>query len=160
MPKGYYPRPTLQERIEKYTNRLADGCHVWTGWCDDDGYGGIQVKYKTSRVTRVVWELSRGPIPKGFLVCHTCDNPPCINIEHLFLGTVKDNAEDAKQKGRLSSVHDGEENGNSILTDEIVRRLRDAFDSGTRQCDLMREFGLNRVTVHNVVRRKTWTHIN
>jgi hypothetical protein len=82
-----------------------DDCWEWTGHRDKDGYGRIGSGGKRSkplRATRVQWELTHGePIPDGLWVLHRCDNPPCVNPAHLFLGSVGDNQRDAAQKGRL-----------------------------------------------------------
>ncbi len=68
------------------------------------GYGVSQIyiggKSYTVYAHRMAWELAHGPIPAGLFVCHACDNPPCINVEHLFLGTARRNSEDMKAKGR------------------------------------------------------------
>jgi hypothetical protein len=76
----------------------ASGCLVWRGNIDRAGYG----RYGQRRASRVAWELGRGPIPEGIYVCHHCDNPACINLDHLFLGTQKDNIADCISKGRQS----------------------------------------------------------
>ena len=78
-----------------------NGCEVWTGELNEKGYGRRRFRDgKNRRIHRVVWELRNGPIPDGLLVCHRCDNPPCCNPEHLFLGTHADNVLDMMAKGR------------------------------------------------------------
>jgi len=77
------------------------GCRIWTGSTRADGYGQLTVNGHKVRAHRLAWMLKHGPIPHGYLICHHCDVRPCINEEHLFLGTHQDNAADAMRKGRL-----------------------------------------------------------
>ncbi|SRR5258706_2154115 len=98
------PRPliSLEEFFWQRVNK-TDYCWLWTGRTQIFGYGLINLgrKGKTIGAHRASWEIHHGPIPDGLLVCHTCDNPPCVNPEHLFLGTYIDNMKDAWKKGRL-----------------------------------------------------------
>ena len=92
---------------ERFFAKLApptqSGCIEFMGKRQNKGYGHIGSgghKGRTLLAHRVAWELANGPIPDGLLVCHRCDNPPCCNPEHLFLGTKSDNALDQIGKGR------------------------------------------------------------
>lgn len=79
----------------------ATPCIEWTGArFANGGYGAKKVRGKMCRVHRLEWERVHGPIPEGLCVLHRCDNPPCYNIDHLFLGTVMDNVRDMIAKGR------------------------------------------------------------
>ena len=89
---------------------------------------------------------------------HHCDNPPCVNPEHLFLGTVKDNVADCIRKGRRGK-HVGETVGTAKLTEYAVREIRVLAGYGVRQRELATQFGVHQVTVSNVVCGKTWRHV-
>lgn len=94
---------TLRERFDrKFEKRGPDECWPWTGAREKSGYGRIHVSSYRSPgwAHRVSYELAVGVIPEGMEVCHTCDNPSCVNPAHLFVGTTKDNALDKVAKGR------------------------------------------------------------
>lgn len=112
---------TLAERLwEKIDVRGPCECWPWTGYCNPQGYGSIVAggRGRPEHATRVLWRLMRGPVPEGLLVCHRCDNPPCCNPAHLFLGTTQDNSDDAAAKGRLR--------GGPLKHHDVPKRLRDA----------------------------------
>lgn len=92
-------------------------CWEWTGSCSH-GYGGFYAASRKIQAHRVSWVIhTRADIPKGTEVCHTCDNRPCVNPKHLFLGTRRDNVLDCLHKGRLSI---GEKSGSAKLSDDDV----------------------------------------
>jgi len=94
-------RLAIDKRLVENTIVLASGCHEWQGNISSDGYGRISYLNKKWRVHRLVWTLKNGPIPKGLDVRHyKCDNPPCINIDHLRIGTRKQNVQDMVRHGR------------------------------------------------------------
>lgn len=101
--KGFKSRP-LEERFwEKVDKRGPDECWPWNASRDKNGYGHFGIgNGRTTRAHRVSWQLANSSeIPAAMLACHTCDNPPCVNPAHIFIGTMADNLQDASAKGRV-----------------------------------------------------------
>lgn len=94
-----WTRPSVAMRLARRSARVGD-CLVWTGAIRGDGYGSIRVNGKAKPASRAAYEEAHGPVPKGMVVMRTCDNPPCINLDHLILGTQQANVRDALAKGR------------------------------------------------------------
>lgn len=133
-------------------------CIVYPGAKTASGYPIVWREGKTQSYTRYIWKQKHGKIPKGKIVCHHCDNPSCINEEHLFLGTHQDNTRDMQMKGRYRSAI-GEAHGLAKMTDESVREMRKDWRKGLRVFELVKKYDLSRTAVWKIVNNITWTHV-
>lgn len=138
--------------------RGPEECWLWTDGKSLKGYGSMNMGGKTSQAHRVVWMLTHGSIPTGLLVCHRCDNPPCCNPRHLFVGSSADNTHDMVAKGRLYTPR-GEENGLAKLTAAKVREARALHAAGVGLSELARRLGVDRSNISRAVNRKSWRHV-
>lgn len=135
------------------------GCWNWKHAKDRYGRAIVNMGGKVRNAARVVWEQSKGLIPEGMCICHTCDNRSCVNPDHLWLGTVADNQADMQRKGRNRQPK-GEAVGTAKLTEKQVREILKKYDEGlVTQTALAKEYGVNDVTINYIVRRINWTHI-
>lgn len=134
-----------------------DGCWPWTASASPHGYGRITIHRRVELAPRVAWALVHGPIPKGLCVLHTCDNPPCCNPAHLFLGTHAVNMADMAAKGRAGQLgRRGEACPHSKLTEDHVRAIRAAVEAGRSQKEVGVEFGIDDSYVSRLVSRERW----
>jgi hypothetical protein len=137
------------------------GCWLWTGGLNKpNGYGQIEVEGRHALTHRVAWQLAHPeqPVRSPLCVLHHCDNPQCVNPDHLFLGTHADNMHDMFDKERRVQPR-GEGHGMSKLTDADVLLIRSRHMQRISAHRLSLEFGVVRSTVQRIVRRDTWTHI-
>lgn len=178
------PRPlrTLSERFwAKMDVRGPDECWPWLGGSTKRGYGcigeGGRANHKQLLAHRVSWELHFGPIPEGKEVLHRCDNPPCQNPRHFFLGTNHDNHLDMVAKDRHVR---GERQPGAKLSDEAVEAIRSrytashrpAFErdatgrfvavlpgSGVSMATLACEYGVSKGTIQKIIEGRRWKHV-
>ena len=144
-------RPLSERLREKLVVNPETGCHEFTGFRDAKGYGRIGKGKDEEGITlahRAAWEEANGPIPDGMNVLHRCDNPPCCNEEHLFLGSIADNNEDMRSKGRASgNKKRGLDHHACKTTEEMEARIRAATGS---QRQLAAQFGVSRSVIKRV----------
>jgi hypothetical protein len=157
----YNVRPSLDERFwPKVDKRTPDECWEWKGSRNGRGYGKFGVQGHSRYAHRISYEISNGPIPEGMLVCHTCDNPSCVNPSHLFPGTPLLNVHDMVQKGRHRRANfEGKRRPNSKFTDEQVIEMRRRYRDGVSQASMAREFGVRKNTINSIITGKTYSHI-
>lgn len=142
-----------------------DDCWAWTGATTAFGYGVLGVggrKAGNVRAHRHSWALHFGPVPDGLWVLHRCDNPPCCNPRHLFLGTQTNNMRDAVQKGRHSGPprHTGQANRSAKLDEDDVRAIRALAAQRVNQDIIAAAFGVTQALVSEIHLRKIWTHVD
>lgn len=150
-------------RLENYVDKsgpphpvLGTPCWVWTGY-SFGVYGGIKVNDELKLVHRYAWEVNCGEIPVGLCVLHHCDNPPCINTEHLFLGTLGDNSADRDAKLRQAY---GVKNGRAILTEAQVVEIREIYAEGKLGYGkIASKFGIDKTQVARIVKRIHWSRV-
>ena len=140
----------IENILANYTE--VNGCWVWNGHKDEKKYPLVSFRGKPWRVHRLVAHCE-GLNITGRLVCHRCDNPPCINPKHLFVGTSKDNVADCIRKMRHQH---GEDHWKTKLLEDDVVYMR---SSGKSVRVLMKEFDMSQTGIESILNRKTWSHV-
>jgi len=153
---------TLEERFWKYTVK-KEGCWKWVGHCDPNGYGRLnrsvgQKRYVPVLAHRLSWEIHNGSVvPKGKLVCHKCDNPNCVNPDHLYVGDQLSNIKDMWNRGRANPGRSiGENHGMSKLSEDQVQEIRGSKET----CRVLsNRYGISATQVSSIKNRKSWKHL-
>jgi hypothetical protein len=129
------------------------GCHNWRGRINKNGYGVLGYNYKNWLAHRLSYILKYGEIPDGVKACHKCDNPLCINTDHLFLGTQTENMNDmfSKDRGAVGAAYKRSE-----LTDELVLRIK--IDKRT-QLEIAKDYGVSRTNISAIKTGRAWSHV-
>lgn len=149
----------LRASFEAKWGRDDRGCWIWTASTAGKGYGQLRIPGTRKNVYahRYSYELYRGPIPKGAQLLHSCDNPRCVNPDHLTPGSAKDNAVDMRDKGRHLF---GERNEKAKLTEKEVEAIKVlAATSSLSQLDIARTVGVHQTIVSKIVRGERWAHV-
>lgn len=159
MPTGVYTR-ILRDVAERFWSKVtrSDECWPFNGATNESGYGVVSFKGKARLAHRVSWVLTHGEIGDGLLICHHCDNPPCVRPDHLFAGSQSANLYDMASKGRYGDrdLPCGERNHNAKLTIGQVGQIRALHADGATVTSLARQFDIARSTTHSIVVGDTW----
>ncbi len=150
---------TTQERFDVLYLVDHKGCWLWAGGKNDKMRGSFSINGKNTSAHRASWLLHRGEIPPGFCVCHTCDVPYCVNPDHLFLGTQRDNLLDCVSKGRHPFQRDrynGERNHHHRFAQADVEQIRQSSDSGAV---LARRYGTSVEYIRQLRVGVRWGHL-
>jgi len=172
-----------RKRFWSKVDQAEEGCWLWQGTMLKQGYGCFKIAGKMYKAHRVAYLYTKGTIPAGLILCHSCDTPQCVRPDHLFPGTHKDNMQDAKNKGRMATgdrsgarlhpeshirgdnhpshlhpeLRQGELNGRAMLTREQVEDIRIRYATGTvSQFVLADEFHVAQTTISAIVRKESW----
>lgn len=138
-----------------YTNLVEkeNGCIEWQKATTIGGYGRIRIGQRIELTHRLMWSLHNGPIHVGMCICHKCDNPPCCNIDHLFLGTYQNNNDDTIIKGHHIS-------GNAKLNMNDVKKIKQLLLQNTyTHQQIGNIFGVSKATITNINCRRIWSNV-
>ena len=163
-----------QKYIDIFWNKVTkqDGCWTFNSAKDRDGYHAFSykrigdVKYTKAGAHRFMLLIHGHIVPKDYVVCHKCDNPGCVNPEHLFIGTVADNNLDKKLKGRERAPR-GEQQPNSKISDAIARKIKDeavvgwrvGYNNGSNISEVAAKYGVKRELVRRIARGELYKHV-
>lgn len=150
----------VADRLKEHSyHEPSTGCWIWVGSKTSDGYAQIWFGGKICRANRVSYETFVGPT-NGLHVCHSCDNPVCVRLDHLFLGTDADNVADKCSKGRASGGSmSGEKHPGHILTTEQVIEIKSTPVVRGTVTSLASKFGVDKTTISRILRGKTWKKV-
>lgn len=151
------PKQSLKKAFEKYVVRKK-GCWGWDGFSNPyPQFMASKIRYRGHRAS---WIIHFGNIPEGKHVCHKCDNPRCTNPDHLFLGSHKDNMQDAKKKGRNYINRSGENTSNAKLTNLQVKNIKFLLEQKLTIGKLGKMFNVHWSTISKIKTKKSWDHIS
>lgn len=135
----------------------TDTCWLWIAGTDKDGYGLFKISNKMFKAHRLSWEIKFGAIKDNLWVLHKCDNPPCVNPKHLFLGTHQDNTDDKLLKNRQPR---GENMPWSKLKEQDVLNIKDLLITGIHKNILAKQFNVSVCTINDIIAHRSWKYLN
>ena len=155
---------TWDRRMELIMHKVrkdsSTGCWEWLGAKNRQGYGTVRLGGKQPGMHRFFYMYYRGAIPDNLCVCHHCDNPSCVNPDHLFLGTQRENVQDMTRKGRRRD-HFGNESKRAKLSPQKVRHIRQLYTTGKYTLrGLGKMFGVRNKAIWMVLHQVTWGWVN
>ena len=155
MMRNKYKIKSLEEKFwAKAIVKGSNDCWIWNGWTDKYGYGCTSHRGKHWLAHRLSFYIHHKELPDDMCVCHHCDNPPCVNPKHLFLGTPKDNRQDSIKKGRVT-FKSGEGALNVKLSDNDIGKIRALYKTGDYyQAELGNMFGVSQGLISTIVRKR------
>lgn len=162
--RGHHQQWTREQWVAAFTARTVRteaGCLEWIGNLNENGYGRYTFEGEQWFTHRLAYSLFVGPIPDRLLVCHHCDNPPCCEPSHLFVGDNPANLADMRAKGRghVPTPARGAAHPRTQLVDDDVRAIRMAHAGGETQSAIARRLGISRGIVSAICLHKTWKHV-
>ena len=146
---------TEKERLLKCMNVRPSGCWEWARYRNARGDGVFWFRNEKWPAHRAAHEIFKGPIPEELIVLHRCDNPPCINPDHLTTGTNADNVKDMRSKWRHSY---GTKNPQAKLTEDAVILARARREAGEKLIDIARDLGVSDSTAYYAITGRNWAH--
>lgn len=148
-----------QKITERFENQVfyasPDGCHYWVGAVLPTGYGQVTINGKSQKAHRASYQIYKGKIPNGVNVCHSCDNRLCVNPDHLWLGTQKENVADMFAKNRQADRR-GEKSWNAKLTEEHVFNIRRIAEAGMTNRFIANLYDISQQQVSKITTRTRW----
>ena len=153
-----YRGKSTTERFFDKVKKAKNGCWLWTGSMDINGYGRLRIANDAWGAHRLSWTITNGDVPDNLYVLHKCDVRHCVNPAHLFLGTYSDNLHDAMAKGRWTPQR-GSTVGNSKLNEAQVIRLRHLYaETDVSQKELAQQFSVGENCIGHIIAGRQWKH--
>lgn len=151
------PNLPIKDRFMSHVKKSNDpnACWEWIGAKYASGYGEFNINHKMYYAHRISYALYVGDIPNDKCVCHSCDNPGCINPDHLWLGTYQDNTNDMISKNRQVHVK-GENHGRHKLSEQEIYQIREMIEQGYSQREIANVFDITIANVSCIKLRKSW----